>query len=321
MNLSLEYLERCAAETGFVVSPLEKVARMGEMAADISRHPFLRNVLALKGGTALNLCFGAPSRLSVDLDFNYIGHPEREKMLEDRPRVEAAVEQLARRHGYVVQRSADAFAGRKIYLTFASTLGKRDRIEIDLNFLFRVPFAGTITRDIWQPGELDRPRVKVVGWDELAAGKMLALLDRGAVRDIWDVGRLPTLQGQAIESPSFRARFVALSATLEEPLPSYTMKHLQERVTDREIAQQLIPLLSTDEAPRAMDIVRKACQVMEPFLSLKPGERDYLAAIERGEIRTELVFPEDEKQARIFAEHPALQWKLLNVRQNLSRRR
>jgi hypothetical protein len=95
MSLSLEYLERCAAETGFGVSPLEKVVRLGEMAADISRHPFLREVLALKGGTALNLCFGLPSRLSVDLDFNYIGHLEREKMLTDRPMVETAVEKLA----------------------------------------------------------------------------------------------------------------------------------------------------------------------------------------------------------------------------------
>ena len=83
MSPSLEYLERCAAETGFQVTPLEKVVRLGEMAADVARHPFLGSVLALKGGTALNLCFEAPRRLSVDLDFNYIGHVEREKMLED----------------------------------------------------------------------------------------------------------------------------------------------------------------------------------------------------------------------------------------------
>ena len=51
------------------------------MAADVARHPFLGSVHALKGGTALNLCFEAPRRLSVDLDFDYIGHVEREKML------------------------------------------------------------------------------------------------------------------------------------------------------------------------------------------------------------------------------------------------
>jgi predicted nucleotidyltransferase component of viral defense system len=54
-------------------------------------HPLLRHALVLKGGTALNLVFGAPQRLSVDLDFNYIAHAERERMLEDRPRMEAAL--------------------------------------------------------------------------------------------------------------------------------------------------------------------------------------------------------------------------------------
>jgi sRNA-binding protein len=64
------------------------------------------------GHAAITLCFGQPQRLSVDLDYNYVGHVERELMLEDRPRVEEAVAEVARRRGYAVQKSADAFAGR-----------------------------------------------------------------------------------------------------------------------------------------------------------------------------------------------------------------
>jgi len=79
MNVSLKYLERCSAQTGYPVPPLEKIVRLGKMAGDATRHPFLGSVLALKGGTALNLCSGPPKRLSVDLDFNYIGHRDREK--------------------------------------------------------------------------------------------------------------------------------------------------------------------------------------------------------------------------------------------------
>ena len=36
---------------------------------------------------------------------------------------ETAVEEIGRRRGYVVQRSPDAFAGRKIFLRFTSALG------------------------------------------------------------------------------------------------------------------------------------------------------------------------------------------------------
>ncbi|MHB8094898.1 MAG: nucleotidyl transferase AbiEii/AbiGii toxin family protein, partial [Candidatus Aminicenantales bacterium] len=184
MNLSLEFLERSSALEGFQIGPLEKIARLGELAAAIARHPFLDTVLALKGGTALNLCFGLPQRLSVDLDYNYIGKSDREGMLKDKPAVEGAVVELSRRLGYRVQRSADAFAGRKIYLLYRSATGLNDRIEIDLNFLFRIPFAGTEIRSLWQPGDLDKPRIRVVGLTELLIGKLLAFFDRGAVRDV-----------------------------------------------------------------------------------------------------------------------------------------
>lgn len=204
MSPSLEYLERCSTVTGYQVAPLEKVVRLGELAADVARHPFLRVVLALKGGTALNLSFGPPGRLSVDLDYNYIGHVEREKMLEDRPRVEEAMTDLARRRGYGVQQSADSFAGRKLFLRYRSALRQDDHIEVDLNFLFRVPLAEIETRSLWQPGELDRVQVRVVGLEELLAGKLLALLDRGAARDVWDVAHLAEPVAGMLTSRRFR---------------------------------------------------------------------------------------------------------------------
>jgi len=49
MNVSLEYLTRCSAQTGYPVSALEKVVRLGEMAADVSRHPFLGSGNRLDG--------------------------------------------------------------------------------------------------------------------------------------------------------------------------------------------------------------------------------------------------------------------------------
>jgi hypothetical protein len=144
MNISLEFLDRCSAETGFQVAALDKVTRMGEIAGNIARDPALGEVLALKGGTALNLCFGPPTRLSVDLDFNYIGSEAREEMLVERPKVRETILPLATRLGYRIQESAEAFSGGKIYLSYRSVLGHPDRIELDLNFLFRIPFSGTV---------------------------------------------------------------------------------------------------------------------------------------------------------------------------------
>ena len=101
MNISRTYLERCAAGTGYLPETLEKVTRLGEIASAISQHPFLRTRLVLKGGTAFNLCLvESPTRLSVDLDYNYVGHAERAAMLGERPRIEEAIVTLLKRFGY-----------------------------------------------------------------------------------------------------------------------------------------------------------------------------------------------------------------------------
>jgi predicted nucleotidyltransferase component of viral defense system len=318
MGVSAAFLERAAARTGFRPAALEKVIRLGELARDVAPHPLLGDVLALKGGTALNLCYGAgPTRLSVDLDFNYVGHVSRERMLEDRPRVEGAVEDLARRLGYRVQRSRDAFAGRKLYLTYRSVLGPEDRIEVDLNFLLRVPLDGTEPRAMWQPDELDRPRVRVISAAEMWIGKLLALLDRATPRDAWDVARLPELAGDVTADPLFRPRFIALAATLDHPLETYDRARLESRITDRAVAEQLVPMLAVPNPPRARELVESAWMVAGPLVALEPQEREYISGVHRGEARVELLFPGNPEAAERIAEHPAIQWKLRNVRRKL----
>lgn len=319
MNPSREYLQACSIQTGYQIAPLEKVVRLGEMAGDITRHPFLGKVLALKGGTVLNLCFGPPKRLSVDLDYNYIGNPEREKMLADRPRVEDAVYELSRRRGYQPQRSADSFAGRKIFLSYRSVMGSEDRIELDLNFVFRLPLVELEIRELWQPGELDRVKVRAVGPEELLAGKLLALLERGAARDVWDVANLSTEMLEMVRSRPFRSRFIALSAILDHPLPTYTKERLQRILTGRALSENLAPMLVFAEPVRPSDLIDKAWSVMQQFLPLEPHEEEYVAGIMRGELLPHLLFSPGSKDAKTIGEHPAILWKLQNVRNHLAK--
>jgi predicted nucleotidyltransferase component of viral defense system len=314
MSPSLTFLERAAAETGFQVDVLEKVVRLGEMAADVTRHPLLRRALVLKGGTVLNLAFGEPSRLSVDLDLNYVAQVDREAMLEDRPQIEAAVTDLARRHGYAVQASADAFAGRKLYLTYRSAVGPNDRIEVDLNSLMRLPIGLPETRALWQPGGLDTPVVRVVSVTELAVGKLLALLDRCAPRDAWDVGAFPPDPARVVGTHEFRKWLIGMAAVLPSPLVSYTRDRLDARITERAVAQQLAPMLIAGASVRAAELADRAGAVEAPFLRLAQNERAYLDAFDRGELRAEFVFGEDEAAAAVIAGHPAVLWRLQNIR-------
>jgi predicted nucleotidyltransferase component of viral defense system len=319
MNPSREYLQTCSIQTGFQIATLEKVIRLGEMAGDITRHPFLGKVLALKGGTALNLCFGPPKRLSVDLDYNYVGNSEREDMLKDRPNVEDAIYELSKRHGYQPQRSADSFAGRKIFLSYRSVMGHDDRIEVDLNFIFRIPLVDAEIRELWQPGELDRVKVQVVGLEELLLGKLIALLDRGAARDAWDVANFTTAAMEIVRSRPFRSRFIALSAVLDHPLPTYTKGRLKSMLTDRTLSESLVPVLASSELLRSADLIDRAWDVIEQFFPLEPKEEKYVAGIQRGELLLQLLFAPGSEDSKKISKHPAILWKVLNVRDHLKK--
>jgi predicted nucleotidyltransferase component of viral defense system len=76
-----------AKATGFQSNNLEKVLRMRELLTEFQKHSFLGGRLVLKGGTALNLFYLGLTRLSVDIDLNYIAHLEREAMLAERSEI------------------------------------------------------------------------------------------------------------------------------------------------------------------------------------------------------------------------------------------
>jgi hypothetical protein len=78
-------------------------------------------------------------------------------------------------------------------------------------------------------------------------------------------------------------------------------------------------MLAVPDPPSAGDLVERAWSVVQPLVTLKPDEREYISAIHRGESRLDLLLPDDPDAARRIAEHPAIQWKLLNVRRHLAK--
>lgn len=321
MPVSLEYLDRCARETGYQVATLEKVVRLGELAGEIARRPELKGKLALKGGTAINLGFGAPTRMSVDLDYNYIGSADREAMVAERPGVEAALTDLMVRLGYSVQSTADATAARKFFATYQSVLGPQDRVEVDINYMWRTPLAGVQRVSLWRPGDLDRPEVVTVSSEELWVGKLLALLDRGAPRDAWDVSRMRMIAAELLTSSTFRRNFMAFSVTLPHELQTYTQERFTRGLGATQLEASLLPMLASGDRPTAAELSAKAWAVMEPFLQLTESESAYVSSAFAGKLRLELLYPDDPAAAESIGRHPQLRWKMQNVQTHLAKGR
>lgn len=308
-----DWLDTVGAGAGFAEGPLEKVIRLGDVAALVSRHPLLSRVLALKGGTAINLFHGPPRRLSVDLDFNYVGAVDRQAMLNERPDVERAVEAVSRELSYRAQWSREEHAGRKIFLNYTAASGAADRIEVDLNFAHRLPLTPLRMAEMWQPADLRRPEVQLCGIPEIAAGKVCALLDRCKPRDLFDVARLPQLVGPSWRDRSFKVLIVAFTGILDHPLHTYRRARL-ERVREADIAAELRPMLGGRVVVDREALLDQAWQAVGPIVTLDDAEREFVDRLQVGELRLDLLNCEDlDLRARLEV-WPPLQWKATSAR-------
>src|SRR5450759_6014165 len=128
-----------AGATGFRPEILEKCELLLSLLQGLVDDPFLGPRLVLKGGTALNLfVFDAP-RLSLDADVNYVGAADVGTMETERPLVEAAIRSVCQREGFRIGRTPDKHAGGKWHLAYASALSGNAELQLDVNFMLRVP--------------------------------------------------------------------------------------------------------------------------------------------------------------------------------------
>ena len=186
MPLSAEKLASEAESTGFRPDVFEKVARLLGLLSTLQQHPFLKGKLALKGGTALNFFVFDVPRLSVDIDLNYIGAEESDAMIQERPKIEQAISSVLKRDGFEIRRVPEKYAGGKWLLRYQSVLGQRGNLELDINFMYRVPLWSVKTQHSRRLGSLQISNIPVMDIHELAAGKLAALLARHKARDLFD---------------------------------------------------------------------------------------------------------------------------------------
>lgn len=192
---SARTLQRLANETGYQSGTLEKALRLLDLLREIARDPILSERLALKGGTALNVFHLPLDRLSVDIDLNYIGALDRAEMEAERPIVDAAINRLLAARGYRVRRQPEEHAGGKWLSRYASALGGNATLELDVNYMARQPLFGAVRMESRPLGEFRASDVLVLDLHEIVAGKVVALIDRHAARDLFDARRILSIKG------------------------------------------------------------------------------------------------------------------------------
>lgn len=319
LSISEYRIKEINNSTGFSEDLIEKVIRLEELLQDIFRHPYLSKRLLLKGGTALNFCYFDRLRLSVDIDLNYIGSARVKDMQEERPKIDGAITKIVEDKGYkILRKPGEEHAGGKWRLAYKNLWGNNKNLELDINYLYRVPIGLSQRINFETFSNTKRFEIFVVSKEELFAGKTIATLDRVAPRDIYDLANIVNYTGN-YDNRLFRKTVILLGASQREDFRKVKTDKLYE-VSDKDIKNSLYPLLPRNKRIDRKELFEKIIPFIADILNFTSSEKEFLDKyLDNAEYKPKLLFYEYPDLIPRIEEHPVLLWKRLNVEKYLKR--
>ena len=316
---SAQALQRLADETGHQAGMLEKVLRLLDLLQEIARDRILADRFVLKGGTALNLFHLGLDRLSVDIDLNYVGALDRAAMEAERPEVDAALDRLLASQGYSIHRRPDEHAGGKWLARYASALGGNATLEVDVNYMARQPLFGMARMESLPLGGIRAKDIFVLDLHEVVAGKLVALIDRHAARDLFDARRILSID--RLDWNWIKAAVLAMGASGRRDWRTMSIDAIEG--DPREFRRKLAICLPRDrlaargEVDAWIEETVALCRNRFSFLfDLTANERAFLDdVLDCGEIDADLLDIPPEIRIRIEA-MPMLAWKTRHVQEH-----
>ncbi|MGY8526248.1 nucleotidyl transferase AbiEii/AbiGii toxin family protein [Paracidovorax citrulli] len=269
---------------------------------------FTGNLLAMKGGTAINLFLRDMPRLSVDIDAVYLSREAiRDEAIRAIRAELAAIGERAGRMGLRTRLIKAGECGETKLLVGSQTA----QVKIEVNHVFR----GTVlpverrplsrrTADLFGT-EFDVP---ILAPDELYAGKLVAALDRQHPRDLFDVWQLH--QAGGITDGMVECFVVYLAG---HNRPSHEVLFGRDKDIAAEYRRAFVGMTEIDCALDVLlEVRRRAREELSERLSEQ--HRRFLLGLCRAEPDWSLL------ECRHAAELPALRWKLANIETFRSRR-
>lgn len=319
MKISEKELALASESTEFRKETLEKVWRLMGILDGVFSHTYLKNRFALKGGTALNLFFLNLPRLSVDIDLNYIGSADKGIMAQERPEVEHALEAIFNRLNITAVRVPTSHAGGKWRLRYESALvsgSKMRDLEVDVNYMYRVPLWKVDNKRSISVGGRQTNFVTVLALEELAAGKLSALFNRNASRDVFDVHQL--FKNAECNHQKLRLGFILYGIMGPRDLRKVNFEHFN--LDEKELGAKLLPVLSqrkdsdTDEFSKWFkEILGNLKPMLGKFSCFDEKEKLFLDNFYHKNQLDLGLLTSDELLIKNAHEHPLIKWRMTTL--------
>lgn len=302
-------LGRQAKALGFVRDTFEKVCRLADVLSFMESDALLSETLALKGGTAINLTIFNLPRLSVDIDMDYSKDVPRESMMQERDQINDHIRKYMTASGYSLSpKSRQYHALDSFVFEYVNAGGMKDNLKIEINYMLRCHVFPVSRRAVGLPWNDDKITVLSVDPMEVFSAKAVALMNRSAARDLYDMFNLQKY-GLFDESQEavFRKCITFYSAIASENVPEHFDFSGIENISAQKIKTDLIPVLRRAERFDFHTAKAKVEEYLKEIL-LPEDNLSFWSAFAKGDYKPELLFDDSKILSRI-AEHPMARWK------------
>lgn len=306
-------LGRQAKDLGFIRDTFEKVCRLADVLSFMENDPLLSSNLALKGGTAINLTVFELPRLSVDIDLDFTNNVSREVMLQERQKIGDHFGKYMTASGYVLsQKSKQYHALDSFVYEYVNAGGMRDNIKIEINYMLRchvLPVSRRKTKLSWLDKELTVLCLHPV---EVFSAKTVALLNRSAARDLYDMFNLQkfALLGP-LQETLYKKCVMFYSAIASETVPEHFEFWGIRSISAQKIKRDLVPVLRQSEHFE-LEAAQEQVETYLKGILLPEGNTLFWEAFSKGEYKPQLLFDDEDILSRI-ENHPMALWKCRNI--------
>lgn len=298
-----------AKELSVVRDTFEKVLRLCEILRFFDSSELLRSTLALKGGTAINLLFFNFPRLSVDIDLDFCINVDKEALVSIKETIRDRLLKYMIASGYLLSPKSKNYHSLHSYVfEYTNSGGMKDNIKIEINYSLRSHVLPT--QRIRMPSNIVNGdfEVNTVSPIEIYATKTVALLTRGAARDLYDMNYMVShdlFSGEELELYRQCVVFYLAVAT-ESPIMDIHYRSI-DLITPHKITTDLKPVIRDRDAFELEQAKETVMDFLDDNLFFTEMDIAFLKEFQNGSYRPELIF-RGETLKRI-ENHPMAIWK------------
>ena len=303
-------LGRQARELGFVRDTFEKICRLADVLKWIHSDSFLAELLALKGGTALNLMILDLPRLSVDIDLDFSHNLSRDEMMKSREILTERIKKYTSAAGYTLGLKSKTYHALDSFVfEYQNAGGMKDNMKIEINYMLRCHILPPVVRTILLPWSEQELATLCLDPIEIYASKIVAMLNRAAPRDLFDIF-IMTQKGfiKKSQEPLLRKCVMFYCAVGSDKVPEQFNFENTLSITQQRIKTDLVPVVRHGTWFDAKQAYGTVVEFLQEVLVPTPDEFAFWSAFSRKHYVPELLF-DDPIIVERLKNHPMAIWK------------